>query len=180
MRVVLIAAVSRNGVIGHANDLLWRLPEDMQFFKRTTLGRPVIMGRKTWDSIPARFRPLAGRTNIVVTRQLGWQADGAVVAHTLDEALACASEAIVAAQDTPELVFVIGGAELYGLALPRADELRLTEIDRDYVGDAHFPDWPREEFVEQSRELHHAGAPNDFDFAFVTWRRLGASERVRR
>jgi dihydrofolate reductase len=170
MKVALIAAVARNGVIGHDNELLWRLPEDMQFFKRATTGHPVIMGRKTWDSIPARFRPLPGRTNIVMTRQAGWQAEGAVAVHTLEDALEAALES-AAANPHGIRAYVIGGAELYALAIPHADEMVLTEIDRDFEGDARFPHWPRDEFVEISRERHHAAAPNDFDFAFVGYRR---------
>jgi dihydrofolate reductase len=162
--LALIAAVARNGTIGHAGELLWRLPEDMQFFRRTTTGHAVVMGRKTWDSIPARFRPLPGRMNIVLTRQPGWQAEGAIVAPALDAALARAREA-------GGRTFVIGGAELYALALPLAGELLLTEIDRDFEGDARFPAWPRAEFEEVAREAHHAAPPNDFDFAFVTYRR---------
>jgi dihydrofolate reductase len=174
MKLALIAAVARNGVIGHANDLLWKLPEDLAFFKRSTLGNPVIMGRKTWDSIPKRFRPLTGRTNIVVTRQPGWQADGALVAHGLEQALELALES-VASNPHGLRAFVIGGAELYALALPHADELVLTEIERDFEGDARFPAWPREHFVETARERHHAAAPNDFDYAFVSYRRTHAA-----
>jgi dihydrofolate reductase len=174
MKVTLIAAVARNGVIGHANALLWKLPQDMAFFKRVTLGNPVIMGRKTWESIPPRFRPLQGRTNIVVTRQPGWHADGALVAHGFEQALEMALESVA---DNPQGVraFVIGGAELYALALPHADELVLTEIDRDFEGDARFPEWSRKHFVETGRERQHADAPNDFDFAFVTYRRTHAA-----
>ena len=159
----LIAAVARNGTIGKNNELLFRLPEDLQHLKRTTIGYPVIMGRKTWDSLPARFRPLPGRTNIVVTRNPQWQASGAVVARSLEQALALAGNATK--------VFVIGGAELYAAALPLADELVLTEIDRAFDGDVSFPAWPREEFNEIHRESHHAGEPNDFDYAFVTYQR---------
>ncbi|MBI5258415.1 MAG: dihydrofolate reductase [Burkholderiales bacterium] len=161
--LALIAAVARNGAIGHGNQLLWRLPEDMRHFRAQTMGCPVIMGRKTWDSVPERFRPLPGRQNIVVTRQPQWSAPGALVVHTLDEALA-------AAADAPR-VFVIGGGELYAAALPRVDELVLTEIDADFTGDIHFPAWDRNAFTEQQRERHHAAAPNDFDFSFVTYRR---------
>ena len=174
MRIALIAAVSRNGVIGHANELLWRLPEDLKFFRRTTTGHPVVMGRKTWDSIPARFRPLPGRTNIVVTRQASWHADGALVAHDFEQALEMALES-VATNPHGLRAFIIGGAELYALALPHADELLLTEIDRDYEGDARFPEWPRNHFVETGRERHHADAPNDFDYAFVAYRRTHAA-----
>src|SRR4051812_31297156 len=170
MKIALIAAVSRNGVIGHDNALLWKLPEDMAFFKRTTLGNPVIMGRRTWESISTRFRPLPGRTNIVVTRQVGWHADGALVAHGFEQAVELALESVA---DNPHAAraFVIGGAQLYALALPHADELILTEIDRDFEGEARFPEWPHTHFVETARERHHAAPPNDFDFAFVTWRR---------
>jgi dihydrofolate reductase len=161
--LTLIAAVARNGVIGHGNALLWRLPEDLRHFRRATLGAPVIMGRKTWDSLPAAFRPLPGRRNIVVTRDPQWRADGAEPAHSLDAALALAADAPRA--------FVGGGAELFALALPRADELLLTEIDRDFDGDTRFPAWDRSAFVETARETHHAGPPNDFDYAFVSYRR---------
>ena len=171
MKIALIAAVSRNGVIGHANELLWKLPEDLQFFKRVTMGHPVIMGRKTWDSIPTRFRPLVGRTNIVVTRQKGWRADGAIAAHTFEDALERALESVA---DDPHAsrAYVIGGAQLYALAMPHADELVMTEIDRDFQGDARFPGWTRGDFIEVSREVHAAAPPNDFKFAFVTLRRV--------
>ena len=161
--VSLIAAVARNGAIGRGNDLALRLPEDQRHFRSTTAGAPVIMGRSTWDSLPARFRPLPGRRNIVLTRQADWAEAGAEVAHTLDDALALAI-------DAPR-VFVIGGAEIYALAMPRADELVLTEIDRDVDGDTHFPDWPRAQFDVVAHERHHAAPPHDVDFAFVTYRR---------
>ena len=174
MKLALIAAVSRNGVIGDGQDLLWKLPEDMAFFKRTTMGNPVIMGRKTWDSIPKRFRPLQGRTNIVVTRQRDWHADGALVAHCLEEALELALES-VSSNPHGLRAFVIGGAELYAMALPHADELILTEIDREFEGAARFPAWQPQHFVETGRERHHAAEPNDFDFAFVGYRRTHAA-----
>jgi dihydrofolate reductase len=162
--IVLIAAVARNGVIGHENRLLWHLPQDLQHFRRVTMGQPVLMGRKTWDSLPARFRPLPGRRNIVLTRQAGWQADGAHVAHTLDESIEAAGRA--------ERLFVIGGAELYGAALPRAHTLVLTEIERDFEGDAHFPAWDRAAFRETARERHHADTTGDLDYSFVTYQRI--------
>lgn len=166
MRLVLIAAVARNGVIGRGGELPWRLPEDQQHFRRVTMGCPVIMGRKTWESLPARFRPLPGRRNIVVTRNPRWQAEGAQAAGSLDAALALAAGAPTA--------FVIGGGELYREALSRADELVLTEIERDFDGDARFPAFDRSVFREAARERHRAAAPNDFDFAFVTFGRTGA------
>jgi len=161
--VTLIAAVARNGVIGHRNRLLWHLPEDLRHFRRTTQGHPVIMGRRTWDSLPERFRPLPGRRNIVVTRQPGWQAAGASSAPSPAAALELAAGA--------PRVFVIGGAELYATMLPLADELLLTEIERDFAGDTMFPRFDRRVFVETARERQHAAAPNDFDFAFVTYRK---------
>jgi dihydrofolate reductase len=166
MKLALIAAVARNGTIGRGDAIPWRLPEDQQHFRRITMGAPVIMGRKTWDSLPARFRPLPGRRNIVVTRDPQWRADGAEAAPSLDAALALAAAA--------EKAFVIGGGELYREAIAHADELVLTEIARDFDGDAHFPAWDRSRFRETSREVHCAAAPNNFDFAFVTYRRSDA------
>ena len=163
MKLALIAAVARNGSIGKDNQLLCRLPEDLQHLRRVTLGCPVIMGRKTWDSLPARFRPLPGRRNIVVTRNAHWQADGAEAATSLDAAIALVAAAPKA--------FVIGGGELYREAIHHADELVLTEIERDFAGDTQFPEWDRREFLEASRERHHAGPPNDFDYSFVTYQR---------
>ena len=161
--LALIAAIARNGVIGRGDGLPWRLPEDMAHFKSITLGCPVVMGRKTWDSLPPRRQPLPGRHNIVVTRQAGWQAAGATRAQDIHAALAAAGA-------VPR-VWVIGGAELYASALPLADELVLTEIDADFDGDAHFPAWPRQLFPEHLRQRQHAAAPNDFDFSFVTYQR---------
>jgi len=143
-QLALIAAVARNGAIGKAGGLLWREPEDQKHFRRVTMGCPVIMGRKTWDSLPARFRPLPGRRNVVITRNAAWHAPGAEPAPSLDAALALLAEAPKA--------FVIGGAELYALALPHAHELVLTEIDADLEGDTFFPHWDRSTFAETSRD----------------------------
>ena len=145
-RLALIAAVARNRVIGRGGELVWRESADQQHFRRVTLGCPVIMGRKTWDSLPARFRPLPGRRNVVVTRNAGWHGEGAERAGSLAEALLLAQDA--------GTVFVIGGAELYALALPQADELVLTEIDAELDGDVFFPDWPRERFALAASEPH--------------------------
>jgi len=165
----LIAAVARNGAIGKDNALLWRLPEDLQFFKRTTLGCPVIMGRKTYDSIG---RPLPGRRNIVVTRNLQWQATGVDAVTSLEAALALVL-------DAPK-VFVIGGAQLYAQALPLANELVITEVDADYDGDTFFPAWDKAAFTEVSRESHHAAPPQGPDgqgmgYAFVVYQRSANS-----
>ena len=131
MPLKLIFARARNGVIGHNNALPWHLPEDLAHFKRATLGCPVIMGRKTWDSLPPKFRPLPGRLNVVVTRQANWQAAGAVTAHSLAQAYA-----LCPPQST---AWVIGGAEVYAQALPLAAEAVVTEIDADFAGDALAP-----------------------------------------
>ncbi len=155
--LALIAAVPRNRVIGRGGELVFRESEDQKHFRRVTLGCPVIMGRKTWDSLPARFRPLPGRRNIVVTRNAQWSADGAMRAGSLDEAVAIAVDAA--------RVFVIGGAELYALALPRADELVLTEIDAELDGDVLFPDWPRASFQLVSSEPHVSAAGIDYRFS---------------
>lgn len=151
----LIAAVARRRVIGKDNALLWHLPEDMRYFRETTRGKPVIMGRKTWESLPEKFRPLPGRRNIVVSRNVDYDAPGAELASSLDTALAAtAGEAEV---------FVIGGEALYRLALPHADRLYLTEIERDYDGDAFFPEIVAQEWQERSR------IPGGADFSFVIY-----------
>jgi dihydrofolate reductase len=166
-RVALVAAVARGGVIGQGDTLPWHIPEDMAHFRELTRGAPVVMGRRTWDSLPARFRPLPGRRNIVVTRQTAWRAPGAEVAHSVQQALD------IAAAPAPAggRVFVIGGAEIYAAALPWADELELTEIDHDFPGDARFPSWPRTDFQEVARRTVTTAPPNGFTIHFVTWRR---------
>ena len=153
-QLALIAAVARNGAIGKAGGLLWREPEDQKHFRRVTMGCPVIMGRKTWDSLPARFRPLPGRRNVVITRNTTWQAEGA-------EAVASLAAALALLTDAPK-AFVIGGAEVYALALPQADQLVLTEIDADLDGDTFFPRWDSTHFSESSRE-------NRAGYSFVTY-----------
>ncbi|MEW6708019.1 MAG: dihydrofolate reductase [Pseudomonadota bacterium] len=158
--ICLIAAVARNGAIGKGNDLLVRISEDQQRFRRETMGHPVVMGRKTWDSLPPKFRPLPGRRNIVVTRNAAWQAEGAEAAASLEAALAMAQGA--------DKVCVIGGGELYAQALPYADELLLTEIDADLEGDTYFPLY-RHAFVQTAREPR--STPEGLRYDFVTYRR---------
>ncbi len=153
-KVYLVAAVAANGVIGRDGRLPWHLPEDLKHFKRLTLGHPVIMGRKTWESLNGR--PLPDRDNIVVTRTLGYKAPGAAVARSLDAALAlCAGESVV---------FVIGGEQLFAEALTTAAGLVLTEIHRDYEGDASFPRYDRSRWRESQREPHTAADGTKFDF----------------
>jgi dihydrofolate reductase len=141
-RLVLIAAVARNGVIGHRGGIPWHLPEDFAHFKATTLGHTLVMGRATYDSIG---RPLPGRTTIVLTRDASWHADGVLVAHDLDVALALAS-------GLPGDVFVAGGAHVYEQAMQRADEQILTEVHQAPEGDTFYPAFDRAEWVEKRRE----------------------------
>ncbi|MDI6750965.1 MAG: dihydrofolate reductase [Pseudomonadota bacterium] len=158
--IVIIAAVAKNGVIGKENALPWRLPEDMAHFKALTLGHTVIMGRKTWESLPPKFRPLPNRRNVVVTRNVDYAAPGAEVVHSLDEAVKLGAGGTA---------FVIGGAELYAHALPLADRLELTEIDADIEGDAYFPALDRAEWREIGRVAGRSA--NGLAYAFVTYER---------
>jgi dihydrofolate reductase len=161
VKLALIAAVSRNGAIGRDNDLLWKEPADQKHFVATTRGHAVIMGRRTWESLPPRFRPLPGRRNLVVTRRAGFDAPGAETVGSLDAALQrLAGE---------PRAFVIGGAQLYAQALPRVDEMVLTEIDAELDGNVHFPAWDRQLFIEAAREAHVGVGGTRF--AFVTYRR---------
>lgn len=157
--IVLIAAVARNGVIGRDNALPWRLKGDMQFFRRTTTGHTVVMGRKTWESLG---RPLPNRRNVVVSRNPNFRAEGTERVGSLAAALALAGEGPI---------FVIGGAELYRQALPGADRLLITEVAAEVEGDARFPDFDRAAFVEISRVSHPADADNDHPYSLVEYRR---------
>ena len=160
MEVNLILARSANGVIGNNNALPWHLPEDLAHFKRLTQGWPVIMGRKTWDSLPAKFKPLPGRTNIVITRQRVWSAPGAQVTTSLADALALCGPA---AQ-----VWVIGGAQVFAQAEPLADRIEVTEIAREFEGDTHAPALGTH-WVETAREDHLSS--NGLAFSFITYNR---------
>jgi dihydrofolate reductase len=154
----LVASVARNGGIGRDGGLLVHLPGDLPRFKRLTLGAPIVMGRKTWQSIG---RPLPGRRNIVISRDPAWHAEGAEAATSLDEALARAGPV--------DRLSVVGGAEIYALALPRADDLELTEIDADLEADTFFPAWQRSEFDEIARERHETA--EGLRYSFVSYRR---------
>ncbi|MFF1506647.1 dihydrofolate reductase [Streptomyces sp. NPDC058326] len=152
MDIGLIWAQSSDGVIGADNAIPWRLPEDMAHFKATTLGHPVIMGRKTWDSLPARFRPLTGRRNIVVTRDPRWTAEGAERAGSVDAALALAA-------DSPEptgAAWVIGGGEIYRAALPYARTLSVTEVDTPVTGDTYAPPLDPAWHLTSDTDWHHS------------------------
>ncbi|MFZ9440448.1 MAG: dihydrofolate reductase [Hylemonella sp.] len=160
MKLNLIFARATNGVIGKDGSMPWHLPEDLAHFKRTTLGCPVIMGRKTWDSLPPKFRPLPGRVNVVVTRQRDRQSPGVAVAHSLDEAMArCEGH---------ESVWVIGGAEIYAQALPLADSVVVTEIEAIFEGDAFAPQLGPE-WRAESRDRHVAAS--GLPYSFVTYTR---------
>ena len=152
-RVYLVAAVAANGIIGAGGKLPWHIPEDLQHFKHLTLGHPVVMGRRTWESLK---RPLPQRENIVVTRTAGYEAPGAAVAGSLEAALAiCLGEPVA---------FVIGGTSLFREALPIAAGLALTEIHRDYQGDTWFPPWDPSQWRETQRETHAAADGTRFDY----------------
>jgi dihydrofolate reductase len=157
-RVSLIVAVARNGVIGRDGGLPWRLSSDLKRFKRITMGKPVIMGRKTWESLP--LKPLPGRLNIVVTRQRDFRAEGAEIVATPEVALA------IACRQSPEEVFVIGGGELFHHFLPMADRLYLTEVDIDAEGDATFPGLNTAEWREIEREEGVRTGRDDAGFTF--------------
>ncbi|BCF87786.1 MULTISPECIES: dihydrofolate reductase [Paraburkholderia] len=161
--LTLIVARARNGVIGRDNQLPWRLPEDLAFFKRTTMGAPIVMGRKTHESIG---RVLPGRRNIVVTRDAQRRFDGCDAVTNLDDALA------LAARDGAAEAFLIGGAQLYQEGALRADKMIVTEIHADFDGDARFPAPDPAVWHEVSRETHWAKEPNDFEYAFVVYQRV--------
>jgi dihydrofolate reductase len=153
--ITLILALADNGVIGRNGAIPWRIGDDLKRFKQLTLGKPVVMGRKTWDSLPKK--PLPERTNIVVTRQPGWKAEGAIAASSLDDALAQAAQAAE--------VMVIGGAEIYRAALAKAQRIELTEVHRPFEGDAFFS-FEREAWREVAREEH--ATQHGLSFSYVT------------
>lgn len=157
--VSLIAAVARDGGIGHRGELLVRLPEDLRRFKRITVGAPIVMGRKTFESIG---KALPGRRNLVISRDPGLRLEGAETVGSLEEALARTGDA--------PIVHVIGGAEIYALALPLADELQLTEVDAVFPADAFFPAWDRSRFAMTARETHER--EDGLRYAFVTYKKL--------
>jgi dihydrofolate reductase len=167
--LAIIVAAAENGVIGRNNGLPWHLPQDLRYFKQVTMGKPIVMGRKTFESIG---RPLPGRSNIVISRNITFSAAGVRIVATLDEAISLADD--IAQTDGAAEVVVIGGAEIYRLAMPRAQRLYLTEVHASVEGDAmlppiHWPDWR-----EVSRERHAASADNPFDYSFVVYERVSA------
>ena len=166
IRLSLMVAKASNRVIGRNNKLPWYLPNDLKYFKQVTFGKPVIMGRKTWDSLG---KPLPGRTNIVITRQPDFQAEGAKVVATLEEAVTMAENvAFIEGQDE---AVVMGGAEIYALALPKTDRLYLTEVHAEVDGDTWFPEYDTSEWKEIGREDFPAEGPNPYDYSFVVYER---------
>ena len=162
MKISLIVAMAKNRVIGRNNKLPWHLSEDLKYFKRVTMGKPVIMGRKTFESIG---RPLPGRANIVITRNKQYSAEGIKVVHTLEEAKAlCESIEVV---DGTEEAMIIGGAEIYKQAIETADRLYLTEVHADVEGDAYFVEFDRQQWQEVGREDFCAAGPNPYDYSFL-------------
>lgn len=156
MIISIIAAMDRNRVIGQGNRLPWKLPADMKHFRQMTLGKPVLMGRKTFESIG---KPLAKRTNIIVTHNRNYQADGCIVTHSIDEAL-------VAAKDRAE-VMIIGGASIYKLFLPCADRLYLTQVHESFVGDAYFPTFDWADWQEAKRIDRQSDEKNPYPHSFL-------------
>ncbi|SBS35185.1 Dihydrofolate reductase type 3 [Marinomonas spartinae] len=166
----LIVAMSTNRTIGINNALPWHLPNDLKYFKQATMGKPIVMGRKTFESIG---KPLPGRRNIVITRDEGFQADGIDVVHTLDDAIALGED--ICLVNGQEEVMVIGGSQIYQLALERAERLYVTHVDAQVEGDAFFPevDWPS--FTLLAEESFAAEGPNPYDYRFSVYQRSSAS-----
>lgn len=165
-RIVIVVAVARNGVIGRDNGMPWRLPSDLRHFRRLTMGRPIVMGRKTFESIG---RPLDGRTNIVVTRDPAYRPAGVEVVHSLDEAIRLGAG--IAAQDGVGEVMITGGGQIYAEALPLADRVHLTEVDLAPEGGTRFPPLDPAEWREIAREAGVPGPKDEAGFAFVAYAR---------
>lgn len=157
----IIAAISKNNVLGKANKLLWHLPKDFKFFKDTTLGHPIIMGRKTFESLP---NPLPGRTNIIITGDRSYTQENTIVTHSLEEAIAKARE-------IDSEIYICGGGQIYTEALEKnlVDTILLTEIDAEFEGDAFFPAFKRDDWHISKRECHTKDDLHDFDFCFVEY-----------
>lgn len=166
MLISIIVAVSENNVIGRNNDLPWHLPADMKYFKNTTMGHCVVMGRKNYDSIPVKYRPFEGRTNIVVTRQKDFKPEGVVIAHSVEEAIAFAKS-----KNETEC-FIIGGGEIFSQSLQYCDRVYLTRIHHSFEGDVHFPLLPPEVWKEISRTDVPADEKNRFPFSFLIYERF--------
>lgn len=168
MKLALIVAAAANNVIGCENRMPWHLPEDLKHFKATTMGKPVIMGRKTYDSIG---KPLPGRTNIVITRQPDWQADGVLVVHDVDEAIRLAERVLADADGDIDEAMVIGGAEIYRESIKRAQKIYLTRIEKKFSGDAYFPELSPQEWLKVS--AIDGGTQSPEPYRFMVFERIG-------
>jgi len=169
--LALIVAAASNGVIGREGDLPWRLPADLKHFRAITMGKPIIMGRKTYDSIG---RPLPGRANIVVTRDLSWSAEGVHVAHDADAAVALGRD--LASSEGVGEVMLIGGAELYCRLLPATGRIYLTELHKVFYGDTKLPPIEWSQWREISRERHAGDGESPCDYSFVVYERVGSGQ----
>ena len=165
MTISMIAAMSQNRVIGKNNDLPWHLPDDFNYFKETTKGRFVIMGRKNFESLPHKFRPLPNRTNVVITRRKDFNEEGILVVHSIEDALKLATDA------GEEEAFIIGGGEIYKLGLEHADKIYLTEINAQIEGDTQFPEFDKSKWLESSRKHHPKDERHLFSFDFVVYQK---------
>ena len=166
MLISIIVAVSENNVIGRNNDLPWHLPADMKYFKDTTMGHCVVMGRKNFDSIPQKYRPFEGRTNIVVTRQKDFQSEGVTTVHSIDEAIAFAKS-----KNETEC-FIIGGGEIFVQSLKYCDRVYLTRIHHSFDGDVHFPVLSLKEWKETSRRDISSDEKNKYPFSFLIYEKV--------
>lgn len=167
-RLTLIAAVAQNSALGRNNQLLWHLPNDLQFFKKTTLNHPIIMGRKTYESIG---RALPGRLNIVVSRELGLAIEGCIVVFSLQSAIQLAEQMEHQPNDKTPEIFIIGGGEIYAQALPLAQRIVLTEVKKSFPADVFFPKFDRREWQEISRESNY-DSTTDINYDFVDYQRI--------
>lgn len=166
-KIALIAAIAENGIIGRENELPWRIKSELQYFRRTTRGKPIVMGRKSFESLG---KPLLDRTNIIISRNADYQVDGCVTVASLDDALARARE--VAVRDGVDEIFIGGGAEIYRQTLPLADRLYLTEVHLKPAGDTTFPAFDRAEWQETKREFHAAQDGEAADYTITVLDRI--------
>jgi len=160
--ISLLVAMDKNQLIGKDNDLPWRLPADLAYFKKVTMGHPIIMGRKTYDSIG---RPLPGRENIIVTRDTSYKAEGCKVIHSIEEI-------VKMNQQTDQELFVIGGAEIFKEILPHSDRLYITEINEEFEGDTYFPAFNKTEWTVISEEKGIKDEKNPYDYTFLVYERI--------
>ncbi|MBP6015415.1 MAG: dihydrofolate reductase [Candidatus Promineofilum sp.] len=158
-RIAYVVAMDDNRLIGRNNALPWRLPDDMAWFRQQTLGKPCIMGRKTYDSLPVRFRPLPGRLNIVITRNMDYEAPGAIVVHSMEDALRAAGEV--------EEIVIVGGADLFRRLMPVVDRLYLTQVHGAAEGDVFFPEYDRAQWQEIYRQEHAADERHPYAFTWL-------------